>query len=168
MENLPAIAFIKNNAGQYIYGNHAFFSYHATDVSELENWIPSPMYDLTQKESAEIIQEHDARVLAGETPLTCRRTPHQLRQAVRPGFPSISFAYSDRLVKILLGGIAVDVTESRKYSERLEADEKLLRKMIDLQERERLLVAHDLHDGFVQDVVGAKMLIEALKGQLTG
>ena len=166
MENLPAISFIKNNAGQYIYGNHAFFSYHATDVSELTNGSVTD-YDLTQKESAEIIQEHDARVLAGETPL------HVGEHLINfDGSTTWFSVYKFRLLgptgEILLGGIAVDVTESREYSERLEADEKLLRKMIDLQERERLLVAHDLHDGFVQDVVGAKMLIEALKGQLTG
>ena len=165
MENLPAITFIKNKAGQYIYGNHAFFAYHATDVSELENGFVTDV-DLTQKESAELIQENDARVLAGETPLNV--SEHLINFSGKTTWFSV---YKFRLLgpseEVLIGGIAVDITESRKYAELLEAEEKLLRKMIDLQERERLLVAHDLHDGFVQDVVGAKMLTEALKGQLT-
>ena len=166
MENLPAITFIKNNAGQYIYGNHAFFAYHATDVSKLENGFITD-FDLTQKECAEMIQGNDARVLAGETPLHVRE--HLINFDGRTTWFSVyKFRLPGPSGEVLLGGIADDITESRKYAERLEADEKLLRKMIDLQERERLLVAHDLHDGFVQDVVGAKMLTEALKEQLTG
>ena len=46
------------------------------------------------------------------------------------------------------------------------ADEQLLRKLIDLQEKELFMVSHDIHDGFVQEVFGAKMLCEALVTQL--
>lgn len=41
-----------------------------------------------------------------------------------------------------------------------------LRKLLDQQERERQLVAFDLHDGLVQDLVGAKMMIEAVARQV--
>ena len=43
-----------------------------------------------------------------------------------------------------------------------QIDAKLLRDIIDLHEQERTLVAYDIHDGFVQEVVGAKMLLESM------
>ena len=65
-----------------------------------------------------------------------------------------------------VGGIAVDVTERRSYERQMIADEQLLRKLIELQEKELFMVSHDIHDGFVQEVFGAKMLCEALATQL--
>ena len=47
--------------------------------------------------------------------------------------------------------------------EDLEADEQLLRRLIDLQEQERRMVAHEIHDGFVQDVVGAHMHVQSIE-----
>jgi len=44
----------------------------------------------------------------------------------------------------------------------LQEEQRLLRRLLDLQEKERQLVAYDIHDGFVQDVVGAEMLVGAM------
>ncbi len=54
----------------------------------------------------------------------------------------------------------------RQHTEELRNNERLLRKMLDLQERERQLLAYDIHDGFVQDVVGAKMMLDGLDYRL--
>ncbi|MBN2291444.1 MAG: PAS domain S-box protein [Pirellulales bacterium] len=59
-----------------------------------------------------------------------------------------------------IGGIASDITSLKKAEKKLEKEDQLLRNLLDLQERERQLVAHDIHDGMVQDIVGAKMLYE--------
>ncbi len=61
-----------------------------------------------------------------------------------------------------VGGALARITATQM----LAADQALLRKMIDLQERERKLVAHDIHDGFVQDVVSAKMQLEGIRANL--
>ncbi len=49
--------------------------------------------------------------------------------------------------------------------EDLESEERLLRRLIDLQEQERRMVAHDIHDGFVQDVVGAHMRVQCIHSE---
>lgn len=164
MENLPAIAFIKNTTGQYIYGNHAFLSYHDTTAEDLETGCVTD-FDLTQRDSAERIRKNDTQVIKGQTPLHVGEHLIKLDKTVA-WFSVYKFRLSGASGEPLLGGIAVDVTERREYAQRLEADEKLLRNMIELQEKERLLVAHDIHDGFVQDVVGAKMLSETIQGKL--
>jgi PAS domain S-box-containing protein len=47
----------------------------------------------------------------------------------------------------------------------LESEKELLRRLIDLQEQERQMVAHDIHDGFVQDVVGAHMHVLSIDSE---
>ena len=42
----------------------------------------------------------------------------------------------------------------------------LLRSILDLHDRERELLSHEIHNGFVQDVVGAKMLLESVIARL--
>lgn len=59
-----------------------------------------------------------------------------------------------------------EIDERRKAQSQLKSNEQLLRRLLDLQERERQMVAHDIHDGFVQDVVGAHMRLEALHDTL--
>jgi PAS domain S-box-containing protein len=164
MENLPAIAFIKDAAGRYVYGNRHFFEYHPTTPQELERAVKTD-FELTAAESASALQANDRKVLAGSTPL------HIDEQLINfQGQPTWFSVYKFRLTSVsgehLVGGIAVDVTERRRDEQQLIADEQLLRKLIDLQERERTLVAHDIHDGFVQDVVGAKMISETIANRL--
>ena len=164
MNNLPAVAFIKDASGRYIYGNHEFFKYHQTSPDQLLNGNITD-YDLTSKTSAEQIRANDDRVTTGSTPVHVSEIISNT-EGISTWFDVYKFQLTGLAQEALLGGIAVDVTERRKNAERLKADERLLRQMIVLQEKERLLVAHDIHDGFVQDVVGAKMLVESLAENL--
>ena len=63
----------------------------------------------------------------------------------------------------LQGGVTIfrDISEHRAIDNKLQQERQLLRRLLDLQERDRKLISHDLHDGLIQDVVGAKMMIEA-------
>lgn len=62
-----------------------------------------------------------------------------------------------------VAGIAEDITEQRNVEDSLRLERKLLKRLLDLQERERHLLACEIHDGFIQDLVGAKMLVESLR-----
>jgi PAS domain S-box-containing protein len=57
--------------------------------------------------------------------------------------------------------VANDITERREVERQLSAEQALLRRLIDLQDRERRLIAYEIHDGLLQDVIGAQMLIQA-------
>ncbi len=58
--------------------------------------------------------------------------------------------------------VITDITERRTAEEKLAAERRLLKKMLDLQEQERKLLAYEIHDGMVQDVVATKMLFEGI------
>jgi PAS domain S-box-containing protein len=53
-----------------------------------------------------------------------------------------------------------EIVQRERAEESLLAEREFLRRMLDLQERERKLLAYDIHDGFVQDVIGAQMILE--------
>jgi PAS domain S-box-containing protein len=67
------------------------------------------------------------------------------------------------------GGVAVfrDITMQKQQEEQLKSEERLLRRLLDLHESERKVYAHEIHDGFVQYVVGANMRLEAARARLT-
>jgi two-component system sensor histidine kinase UhpB len=67
-----------------------------------------------------------------------------------------------------VAGITRDITTQKLAEERLRSEEQLLRKLLQLQDRERKLVAHEIHDGLVQFVTGAKKVTEGLRHQLAG
>ncbi|MFP6694562.1 MAG: PAS domain S-box protein [Pirellulales bacterium] len=73
------------------------------------------------------------------------------------------FKESERIVAATC--IATDITDRKRREQKLIADSQRLRNLLDLDKRERKLIAHDIHDGFVQDVVGAKMLLEAISDE---
>ena len=68
----------------------------------------------------------------------------------------------------LAGGVVVfrDITARKLAQERLLAEERLMRQTLDLQERERMVVAHEIHDGLAQYVVGAKLKLEAVRARV--
>jgi signal transduction histidine kinase len=59
-----------------------------------------------------------------------------------------------------------EIAVRRQAEQRLESEGELLRRLLDLQERERKLLSHEIHDGFVQDVVGGKMTLEGVLAEL--
>lgn len=65
-----------------------------------------------------------------------------------------------------VGVVYRDVTERKEAGDKLAAEQQLLRKLLLLGERERKLVAHEIHDGFVQDIVAAKMMLDATQARV--
>lgn len=64
--------------------------------------------------------------------------------------------YVDRLAIF-----SADITDQRLAERKLRAEQQLLRELLDLRERERTLISHELHDGFLQDIVAAHMVLAA-------
>ncbi len=54
----------------------------------------------------------------------------------------------------------------REVGERKEM-QRFLQTLLEFREQERELVAHEIHDGFVQEVVGAQMFVQAIAARLS-
>jgi PAS domain S-box-containing protein len=76
--------------------------------------------------------------------------------------------YSTRLGPIYHEGklesvivVATDITQQKTTEEQLVRERQLLKRLLDLQERERQLTAYEIHDGLVQYLTGGLMHLEA-------
>jgi PAS domain S-box-containing protein len=62
--------------------------------------------------------------------------------------------------------IANDITEKRMADEAVAKEQRLLRWLLDLHERERQLIAYEIHDGFAQQITGALFQLQGFRGVL--
>jgi len=62
----------------------------------------------------------------------------------------------------MLAGL-LDITKRKAYEEQLRSERRLLRRLLDLNERDRQLIAYEIHDGIVQDMTGTLLFLEAAK-----
>jgi PAS domain S-box-containing protein len=60
-----------------------------------------------------------------------------------------------------------DISDQKQALQKLRSEEELLRELLELQDRERRMVAYEIHDGFIQDVVGARMLLQGIRQSVT-
>jgi PAS domain S-box-containing protein len=68
---------------------------------------------------------------------------------------------SDRPVHVM--GVCTDITEQKLAYDHLQAEQNLLRNLIDVQEKEKQVICYDFHDGLIQYAFGAQMLLEAYR-----
>jgi signal transduction histidine kinase len=62
----------------------------------------------------------------------------------------------------------MDITARKNSVYALQQEQELLRQSIELQERERQMIAYDIHDGIIQYAAGALMFLEGFKGRREG
>ncbi len=62
---------------------------------------------------------------------------------------------------VRFAGAIRDITDRKRFEEALKGEQKLLRQLLDVHERERQLFAYEIHDGLSQQVTGSLMHFEA-------
>jgi PAS domain S-box-containing protein len=63
----------------------------------------------------------------------------------------------------LMLGLARDITERKRAEEALDDERRLLRTMLDMHERDRKLVAYEIHDGLAQQLTGALFKFQSIE-----
>ena len=63
-------------------------------------------------------------------------------------------------------GMVEDITERMAAQTAVEEEQRHLRRLLEMHEHNRQLVAYEIHDGFVQSLVGAQMLLDLPREQL--
>ncbi len=58
-------------------------------------------------------------------------------------------------------GSCTDITEHKATLSRLSERTQLLRQLITINERDRYILACEIHDGLLQDIIGAEMLLQS-------
>jgi PAS domain S-box-containing protein len=63
-------------------------------------------------------------------------------------------------------GTLIDMTNLRAVSTELEQKERVLSRLLEVQEQERQSLCHEFHDGLIQYAIASKMLLEGLQERL--
>ncbi len=137
----------------------------ATD-SPREHVIGTTIFEFTPRHDHQRLRETMDRVLQTGTTATLeicfpRRFATSAWQTMRIGPVRTAGEITGLTI------LATDTTKHKHALEKLEAEEGLLRDLLELQDRERRLIAYEIHDGFIQDVVGARMILQGIRQSLS-
>jgi PAS domain S-box-containing protein len=143
MSHSPAVAWMKDKHGQYIYMNETYLKHFAI---RLEDRWGKTDFDIYPLAIAERFRKNDEAALAVGHPIEV--TEDSIGPDGEPcTWLAYKFPFEDTLGEIFVGGIGIDITERKKARESLQA---LTGRLIDAQEEERARISRELHDDFSQ------------------
>jgi PAS domain S-box-containing protein len=156
-DHAEAVIYLKDLEGRYLMVNrrwHELFSRGDGTIVGLtdRNWFSEPI--------AAGFMETDALVRETGEPVTREEFVEydgRLHTYVSQKFPVLDAA--GRLVAT--GGVSTNITEIKQVTLALAEKERILRRLIDIQETEKRTLCHEFHDGLIQHAVGAKMILES-------
>lgn len=80
---------------------------------------------------------------------------------------ALTFLRSDTEELVGAVGVVRDITERREATEAVQKEQALLRRLLDIHERERQLMAYEIHDGFTQQLAGALLHLQGFRENLS-
>jgi PAS domain S-box-containing protein len=123
MENLPGLAWIKDLEGRYVYANEAAVRAFGTQRSELYSRTDEEVFP---PETAAQFRENDRRALEGGAGVQAVEVLEQedgLHYSLVSKFPILAPEGG----QVLVGGVAVDITEQQRAEDALRSSETRLR-----------------------------------------
>lgn len=130
-----------------------------------EELVGESIYDFIPPAERSRLRSACAAVLHDGTPRTLELKSHnKLGQTAWESLQIGAVSAEGRTLGLVI--LATDVTQRKQAAKELKEEEVFLKQLLELQERERQLVACEVHDGLVQDVIGARMLLDAIRDQV--
>lgn len=121
MDNSPAIAFMKDQEGRFVYGNKNFSRLMHFAKSD---WLGKTGFELLPADIAQPLWEHDQQVIATQ----CRLQVEEVTQEEDGlhSWLSFKFPVRDASGRSLVAGMALDVTAQKQMEESLRKSEERL------------------------------------------
>ncbi|MBI5126894.1 PAS domain-containing protein [Candidatus Roizmanbacteria bacterium] len=134
MDNIPNIAWIKDpTTWEHIYVNKSFENFFKKTLKEMEGKTD---FDIWTKEIAGDLRKHDKEVLENKTSIKVYEQVPDSKGVIHHWL-----VYKFPLIlktKILIAGIATDITDQKKY------ENDLVQKTLELEKMNKLMVGREL------------------------
>jgi len=150
--------------GRIIEANHAYETMLGYGRGEL---VGKSFVELTHPEDVELDREQRRLLVSGELPYFRieKRYLHKHGEDIHGRLTVIMIRDDVTGAPIYTFAIVQDITDEKNATQKLLAEEKLLRQLLQLQDKERRLLACDIHDGLIQDITGAMYMLQSLPAE---
>ncbi len=154
VENMPVPMVISDlETGKVLHGNHALAEFFATPYETLQQQVTGDFYaDPLQRQSV-LERIANNQPMRGAT-VKLKNGRGEIRHTAIY-VERIKFAKRPALLACFL-----DVSAHKQREEGILRDRMALRRLLDTNERDRRLIAYEIHDGVVQDMTGALMFLQ--------
>jgi PAS domain S-box-containing protein len=158
VDHSSAVIYLKDLEGRYLLVNKR----HMDLWPSMKDFRPGTTpYEWFPPETARAFLETDAQVARSGRELTFTETVEH--DGETHSYVSVKFPVTDEKGQaIAVGGISTDVTELQQARLTIAEREQVLRRLIDVQEKEKQQLCHEFHDGIIQYSIGAIMLLDSL------
>jgi PAS domain S-box-containing protein len=163
MDNSPALAWVKDEHGRYVYANRPHLQRNGLRLEELRGRTD---FDIRPAAVARRLREADLAALAAGTTLELTETVPDPDGTPRH-WQAFKFPFRDAAGVRYVGGMAVEVTERLRDRQKLQEYaghlQALSRRLLEVQEQERRRLARELHDEVGQVLTGVSLTLQSLR-----
>ncbi len=170
IDTVPHAIFLKDHNRKFVVANKKVADYHNKDVEDI---LGKSDEDLFTPEEYEPFIEAENRILSNKESVIIPEETFEDHEGNMRYIHSTKMPfYISSIQEWGILGVNLDITEVKKLQDeqtnlRLEHQNTLMQAVVDTQERERKMIAHNLHDGLGQVLTAAKMNINAYKALST-
>ena len=150
MDNNPAVAYMKNESLQHVYGNRTLFDAFETSP---DKFIGTTTKDIFPADIARRIEAYDSEVLSGrvvvEVEPFCEET-----QGQRRWWKEVKFPFTDYSGKTMIGGLSFNITALKQSEEKLKKAYNEIKELKDRIEQENIYLREEIklehqHESFI-------------------
>jgi PAS domain S-box-containing protein len=157
MDQARTLFWLADGGGRLIYINKAFYRQFGVEGSTAD----MSLQELIPRDMAVFFSEKHRRVSQSGVPY--RKVHHFTRSDGRCCSFLVNIYTVDASSEPLTGGEAWDVSDFA--NEQTAQEQKFAETIVQVQERERTYIGHELHDNVIQIMISARLHLEGLKGR---